>query len=117
MNRVFVSRYVHIHSKLNGRNVMSNKIATFVASVPLMLSAAGAFGSEVQFHTPTTERAQQTQLQLSRAAHAVHDRVASTAGDRISNLWLYPTGDDHTVFAQYTVTSERTPGQGAATQV
>jgi len=94
---------------------MRNKIAVLAASVPLMLTAAGAFARD--FQTPTTDRAQQTQAQLSRAAHAVHDKLASTAGDRISNLWLYPTGDDHTFFAQYTVTSERTSSEGAAAQV
>jgi hypothetical protein len=96
---------------------MRNKIAVLAASVPLMLTAAGAFGSDLEFHTPTTDRAQQTQLQLSRAAHAVHDKMARSAGDRISNLWLYPTGDDHTVFAQYTLTRERTSSKGAAAEV
>ena len=94
---------------------MSNRIAVFAASVPLMLTAAGAFGRD--FQTPSTDRAQQTQPQLSRAAQAVREKVASTGGDRISNLWLYPTGDDHTVFAQYTVTSERPSSKAAAAQM
>jgi len=85
---------------------MRNKIAVFSAFVPLMMSAAGAFGSELQFRTPTTDRAQQTQPLLSRAAHAVHDKMSSAAGDRISNLWIFPTGDEHTVFAQYIVTKQ-----------
>jgi len=91
---------------------MRNKIAVLAASVPLMLSAAGAFASD--FQTPTTDRAQQMQPLLSRAAHAVRERVASTGGEGISNLWLYPTADDHTVFAQYVVTSERTSSKDTA---
>jgi hypothetical protein len=96
---------------------MRNKLATFAASVPLMLAAAGASGSDLQFQTPTTDRAHETQSLLNLAAHALQDRVAVTAGGRISNLWLFPTGDDHTVFAQYTVTTEQTVSKGTASQV
>ena len=96
---------------------MRNKIAVLSASVPLMLSVAGAFGSELQFQTPITDRAQQTQPLLSRAAQAVHDKLARTAGDRISNLWLFPTGDEHAIFAQYIVTTKQTSSKAAAGQV
>src|SRR5690242_6778210 len=54
---------------------------------------------------------------LSRAAQAVHDKLESTTAERISNLWLFPTGDEHTVFAQYTVTTKQTSSKAAATQV
>src|SRR5690242_337316 len=114
MNRLFTSRYVHIHFEL-GRDVMSNKIAVFAASIPLMVSAAGAFAGD--FQTPTTDRAQQTRPLLNRAAHAVQDKVSRTGGGHISNLWVYPTGDEHTVFAQYTVTTKQTSSDAAAAQV
>lgn len=96
---------------------MRNKIAILSASVPLMLSVAGAFGGELQFQAPTTDRAQQTQPLLSRAAQAVHDKVARTADDRISNLWVFPTGDEHAVFAQYIVTTKQTSSKAAEAQV
>jgi hypothetical protein len=92
---------------------MSNKIATIAASIPLMLTAAGAFGGD--FQTPTTERAQQTQTLLNQAAHAIYEK--STAADRISSLWVFPTGDDHTVFAQYVVTKKDTSSRLATSQV
>jgi hypothetical protein len=96
---------------------MRNKIAVFVASIPLLLSAAGAFGGELQFQTPKTDRAQQARPLLSRAAHAVHDKMSSTAGSRISNLWIFPTGDEHTVFAQYIVTPKQASSKLAASEV
>ena len=96
---------------------MRNKIAILSASVPLMLSVAGAFGSELQFQTPTTDRAQQTQPLLGRAAQAVHDKVSRSTDDSISNLWLFPTGDEHAVFAQYTVTTKRTASKSAEARV
>lgn len=90
---------------------MRNNIAAFAASVPLLLIAAGASAGDLQFQTPTTARAQEMQPLLNRAAHALQDKVGVTAGGGISNLWLFPTGDDHTVFAQYTVTGEKTSPQ------
>jgi hypothetical protein len=96
---------------------MSNKIAVFAASIPLLLSAAGASGGELQFKTPTTERAEQTRPLLSRAAHAVHEKVSRTAGSRISNVWIFPTGDEHTVFAQYIVTTPQAASKLAASEV
>jgi hypothetical protein len=97
---------------------MRNKLATFAASVPLMLAAAGASGGDLlQYQTPTTDRAHETQSLLNLAAHAVHDRLGVTAGGRVSNLWVFPTGDDHAVFVQYTVTTEQTTSKGAASQV
>jgi len=71
----------------------------------LVLAAAGASGSDLEYQTPTTNRAHETQSLLNVAGHAVQDRVAVASGGGVSNLWLFPTGDDHTVFAQYTVAS------------
>jgi hypothetical protein len=94
-----------------------NKIAVLPAFLPLMLGAAGAYGEEVQFQTPTTDRAQQTQPLLSRAAQAVHDQITNAAGSRISNLWIFPTGDDHTVFAEYIVTTNKVSSTVGATRL
>lgn len=96
---------------------MSNKIAAVAASLPLMLSVAGAFGGEAEFQTPTTERAQQTQTLLSQAARAVYEKSSSTGEGRISNLWVFPTGDEHTVFAQYVVTTKETSSKVPTSQV
>ena len=75
------------------------------ASLPLLLSAAGALASESQFQTPATERAQQTQALLTRAAHAVSTRVTRTGGEHLADLWLFPTASTDTVFAQYVVST------------
>lgn len=95
---------------------MTNKIA-IAALVPLILGAAGAFGGELHFQTPMTDRAKEMRPLLSRAAYAVHDRMSGTAGDPISDLWIFPTADNHTVFVQYVVTSNETSPYLAAPQV
>ncbi len=85
---------------------MRTKIASIAAaSIPLILGAAGAFASEPQFRRPTTDRAQPTQPLLARAARAVKAE-APRLGD-VSNLWLYPTADEDTVFAQYVATAKK----------
>jgi hypothetical protein len=87
---------------------MRTKITLLAAaSAPLILSAAGAFASEPAFQIPTTDRAELTLPLLSQAAQAIKARTPRTAEDRISNLWLFPTGDEHTVFAQYIVTTKK----------
>ena len=85
---------------------MRTKIASIAAaSIPLILGAAGAFASEPQFRSPTTDRARQTQPLLARAARAVNAE-APRLGD-VSNLWLYPTADEDVVVAQYVVTTNK----------
>src|SRR5262249_24051019 len=89
------------------RNVMRTQIALSVAaSIPLMLGATGAFAGDTQFNSPPPARAQQPQPLLSRAAHAVKVGLAQTSAGSVSNLWIYPTGDDTTVLAQYIVTTQ-----------
>jgi len=89
---------------------MRNKIAIFAAvSAPLILGATGALASQPQFQTPTTDRAQHTQTLLSRAARAVSAGAAQTAEEHVSNLWLFPTAEEDTVFAQYIVTRDQSP--------
>jgi hypothetical protein len=77
-------------------------------ALALVLTAAAAFAGETQFHTPTTDRAQQSQQLLSNAAHAVNE------GNRqVSDLWVFPTADRDTVFAQYVVTSQGGSAEGS----
>jgi hypothetical protein len=88
---------------------MRNRIAVIAAaSAPLILSAAGAFASEPQFRTPATDRAQETQSLLARAARAINASASRPGEEHVSNLWLYPTADADTVFAQYVVTTNKT---------
>ena len=79
------------------------------ASIPLILSAPRASAAEVPFNSPVTDRAQQAQELLSRAAYALDAEVSAGArsdGDVcLSNLWIYPTNDVDTVFAHYTLTA------------
>jgi hypothetical protein len=97
---------------------MRNKVAgTIAASIPLLLNAAGAFAGDLQFHTPATSRAEQTQTLLSRAAHAFKVRHHRTDAEHISDLWLFPTADDDTFFVQYVVTKEEDGSTAAAPRV
>jgi hypothetical protein len=85
----------------------AKKIAPVTAaSIPLILSAAGALAGEPQFQTPTTDRAQETQSLLAQAASAVRAGAPGTTGRYISNLWVFPTAEKDTVFAQYVVTTD-----------
>jgi hypothetical protein len=96
---------------------MRNKFAIVAAaSAPLILSAAGALAGEPLFCTPTTDRAQQTQMLLGRAAHALNPGAPRTGGHHISNLWLFPTADQDTVFAQYIVTTNQPSSKVAASE-
>ena len=86
---------------------MKNKLAIVAAaSVPLILSTAGALAGESQFQTPTTQRAEQTQTLLSRAAHAVNIETTRIGEAHVSNLWLFPTAAEDTVFVQYIVSAK-----------
>jgi len=93
---------------------MRTKIATVAASIPLILGAAGAFAGDSQFQIPTTDRAQQTRPLLARAAHAVYAEGPRTGEGKISNLWLFPTAEEDTVFAQYVVTTDPSTSKVAA---
>jgi len=77
-------------------------------ALALALTAAAAFAGETRFHAPSTDRAQQTQQLLNSAAHAVSD------GNRqVADLWVFPTADQDTVFAQYVVTAKGGSAEGS----
>lgn len=96
---------------------MKNRIATLTTlSVPLIFSAAGVLAAEAPFQAPATVRSYQAQPLLQQAARAIRDTGSRTVEGRISNLWLYPTGDEHTVFAQYVVTTDQSPAKLATAE-
>jgi len=93
---------------------MRTRIALLAsASLPLILAAAGAFAGEPQFRAPATDRARQAQPVLRGVARAIKAGTPETREERISNLWLFPTGDENTVFAQYVVTKGAAPSKVA----
>ncbi len=77
------------------------------AAVSLLLNSAIASAHETQFNAPSTEQAQQSAELLRRTADGFYKLPLAagnrTDGQQISDLWLFPTGDPHTVFARYTV--------------
>jgi hypothetical protein len=83
--------------------------ALAAAAIPMLLSPLPLTADEPQFNVPATVRAQESAELLRRAAHALRDMLSDAAlqarGQHIANLWLFPTGDADTVFAQYTLMS------------
>jgi hypothetical protein len=53
---------------------------------------------------------------LVRAAEALNTEVPRAAGEHISSLWLFPTADEDTVFAQYVVSKRQGSSQRAGSQ-
>jgi len=99
---------------------MRNVFAFIATAAPLILSATGAFASEPQFRTPTTDRAQQSQALLARAARALnagaYQHSDRGAEEHMSNLWLFPTADDDKVFAHFTLTANDASANFPASQ-
>jgi len=84
--------------------------ATLAATaVPLLLASLPVAAGELPFNAPDTARAQESAQLLHQAARALGDLpTTASQGQHISNLWIFPTADTDTVFAQYQV------GEGAA---
>ncbi len=93
---------------------MRNKVLIAAAASALILSAIGASADETSFQAPSTTRAQQTLPLLTKAARAVGVSARREADRRITNLWLYPTDASDTVFAQYTLVSDKNPRTSSA---
>ena len=85
------------------------RAALVATAVPLLLASLPLTAGELPFHAPDTARAQETAQLLHQAARALGDQPATSdlaAQDgHISNLWIFPTADADTVFAQYEVSS------------
>jgi hypothetical protein len=81
------------------------RAALVATAVPLLLASLPLTAGELPFHAPDTARAQETVQLLHQAARALGEQPATSelaARDgHISNLWLFPTADADTVFAQY----------------
>ena len=96
---------------------MKSRIGITVAAAALLsVGALKAIAGESQFQAPATDRARETQTLLTQAAVALNAGVPLAAGEYVSNMWLFPTADADTVFAQYRVSSEQTPSKRAASQ-
>jgi hypothetical protein len=100
---------------------MKSPRAVLVATaIPLLLTSLPLTAGELPFNAPATERAGESALLLHQAARALYDlpsdaALRSSSGKHISNLWLFPTADADTVFAQYNLTSDDEATSGAAT--
>jgi hypothetical protein len=90
------------------------RAALVATAVPLLLASLPLTAGELPFHAPDTARAQETVQLLHQAARALGDQPATSnlvARDgHISNLWLFPTADADTVFAQYELASNEQGG-------
>jgi hypothetical protein len=89
---------------------------TVAAAALLSVGALKAIAGEAQFQAPATDRARETQTLLTQAAVALNAGVPLAAGEYVSNMWLFPTADEDTVFAQYTVSGAQTLPKIAASQ-
>jgi hypothetical protein len=97
--------------------IVKSRIGIVVAATALLsVGALKAIAGEPQFQAPATDRARETRTLLTRTAVALNVGVPLAAGEHISNLWLFPTGDADTVFAQYIVGSGQTSSKRAASQ-
>jgi hypothetical protein len=106
-----------MHFRMNREIIVKSRIGIVVAAATLLsVGALRANAGEPQFQAPSTDRARETQPLLTQAAVALNAGVPLAAGEHVSNLWLFPTSDADTVFAQYTVSNGRTPSKHAASQ-
>ena len=86
----------------------TSRTAAATAVIPLLLSSLTDSAGELPFSAPHTARAQENAQLLHQAAQA----LGNLPDQHIANLWIFPTSDTNTVFAQYDVKGEG----GASTQ-
>jgi hypothetical protein len=87
-----------------GEPVMKSHLAAPLAATLLLVSSAPLLAGEPPFNAPRTHLAQESGQLLHRAAHALYGSTPNAS--RISDLWLFPTADTNTVFAEYTLRSK-----------
>lgn len=84
------------------------------AAIPLLLAALPVGAAELPFNAPQTALAQENSQLLHQAARALGalptTATLASSGQHIANLWIFPTADTDTVFAQYQVTSSQQGG-------
>jgi hypothetical protein len=90
---------------------MKSRLMASVAAIALLAGSAPLIAGQLPFKAPTTLQAQQSSELLNRAARALYDWSARTGN--ITDLWLFPTLDADTVFAEYRL---RTSEQDAPTE-
>ena len=90
----------------------TSRTAVVTAAIPLLLASLTVSAGELPFNAPQTARAQESAQLLREAAQALNDQPAIAKDQHIANLWLFPTGDTNTVFAQYDLGPN---GQGGVT--
>lgn len=78
---------------------MKSQLTAPLAATLLLLGSAPLMAGEPSFNAPHTHRAKESAELLHRAANALYDSAPGAA--TISNLWLFPTSDPNTVFADY----------------
>jgi hypothetical protein len=96
----------------------SSRKIIVAAAVSVLLHSAIASADSRQFNTPSTEQAQKSAQLLRRAAEGFYASPLAGGnradGQQVSDLWLFPTADAHTVFARYTLGANdpsRSPNQ------
>lgn len=70
------------------------------------LAAASERSADVVVKVPSTVQAAKARELIDRASRAFLARVS---GERISELWVFPTGDANAVFVCYTTINEAVP--------
>ena len=83
----------------------TSRTAATTVVIPLLLTSLAVSAAELPFNAPHTARAQESAQLLHQAAQA----LGNLPDQHIANLWIFPTADANTVFAQYDV-----KGQGGA---
>jgi hypothetical protein len=110
---------VYAHNRIRRFIMKTSRAGLAATAIPLLLTSLPIAAGELPFNAPNTVRAQESAELLHQAARALGEQAATTAGAaelpgskasgaqkaRISNLWIFPTADTDTVFAQYDVGS------------
>src|SRR5262249_32639833 len=100
------------------REVMKRPVLLVLCGALLTASAHGANTSRIpdasplKAHVPDTVAAHRAADLIARAEHAISAYLTATEtrNQQVSNLWIFPTGDDSSVFIQYDV---RGPGNSS----
>lgn len=80
----------------------TSRTAATTVVIPLLLTSLAVSAAELPFNAPHTARAQESSQLLHQAAQA----LGNLPDQHIANLWIFPTADANTVFAQYDVKAE-----------
>ncbi len=94
---------------------MKSHLAALAAALSLLSGSPSLIAGELPFNAPATPSAKASMDLLHRAARALYDfypnSTQETSEGPLADLWLFPTDDAGTVFAEYTL---RIDEQGAS---